>query len=169
MRLLELFDKQVPYKLSQQSEHEYLAEFTVGEVEYAVFMEAYPVRQYLNPEFSKTVGNDNAYEAEMQVFQNSTPRDTVLSVEFIGKSKDIRYGTTKILGTGNQFLVFSTIVKIIQEVASKTRPKWIMFSAEEQSRIKLYHRMIKTLTKNEPLTYRGGYGGEPELNFIARL
>lgn len=169
MRLVELFDKPVQYTLKHISDHEYRAHFIVGEVKYDMSIDCFPVRQYINPEFSKTVGNDTAYDAEKFIIDNSTPRDQIIAVEFIGRRPGQAFGSTTILGTGNQFVVFSTVITAIKEVISKTNPKWVMFSAEEQSRIKLYLRMAKALSKGEPLIYRGGYGGEPDVNFVVRL
>lgn len=56
-------------------------------------------------------------------------------------------GELNMTNTGDEFLVFGTVMAIIQEYMKRYSPNAVTFSAEakEPSRIKLYDRMVKRM------------------------
>ena len=58
--------------------------------------------------------------------------------------------------TGHEFKVFSTVVRIIKDILSKAYEfNVITFTAKESSRIKLYTRMVRALTRNSEWVFAG--------------
>ena len=53
--------------------------------------------------------------------------------------------TTKIIGTGNEYVVFSTILQIMREMLQSYSVTQLVFSAAEPSRQKLYNRLVSKL------------------------
>jgi len=168
MRLLELFDRVLPYEVKQTSPHEFDATFAVENIKYHVHIELQQVYAFLNPEFYRTIGNDAAFEAEKEILDDSFRDDEIIAVEFTATTPGSRPSTDP-TGTRNEFLVFSTIVNIIKEIIRKVSPKWVMCSGDSPARAKLYYRMIKTLTRSNPIAYTGGYGGDTDINLIGKL
>jgi hypothetical protein len=60
-------------------------------------------------------------------------------VEFTGNA------TTKIIGTRNEYKVFSTIINIMREMLQTRYVTQLEFSAAEPSRVKLYKRLVSRL------------------------
>jgi hypothetical protein len=58
--------------------------------------------------------------------------------------------TQQITGKGDAYRVFSTVSNAITDYARKYKPKFITFTSsfEEQSRIKLYDRLVNSAIKN---------------------
>jgi hypothetical protein len=54
-------------------------------------------------------------------------------------------GTTKIINTGNEIKVFSTVVQIMQNMLKLYNIETLYFTAEEPSRQKLYNRLVDRL------------------------
>ena len=80
------------------------------------------------------------------------------SFEFFLRGSD--HGGYSVTGTGNEFKVFSTVVKIVKIFLNELKRdgvefKRIKFQATktEPSRIKLYEKLVKTLTKKYNLSY----------------
>lgn len=88
-----------------------------------------------------------------------------ISVQFCelerNSERNCRYDITN---SGNHIKVFSTVVSIMREVIEEFRPILIHFTAEEDSRKKLYMRMVKSLVPSWKL-YTGGEDGEEMLVF----
>ena len=59
--------------------------------------------------------------------------------------------TTGITGSGNEFLVFSTVIDILKSFIKKEKPNAILFSAKEPSRVKLYDTFVKRNFKNKTI------------------
>ena len=160
MRLLELFDKPLPYTIEQHSQFDYEAFFDVGDTAYNVSMELYPVFEYITPKEVET-----SYESASKVFQhiidNSTKDDWIMIVQFQDDE-----GNTNVTGKGNQFLVFGSVFHIITTVMNAREPKWLMMSAEEPNRARLYDRMIRRYVGNNILRYNSPYG---EHNFMVQV
>lgn len=72
------------------------------------------------------------------------------------KENKIKSGIT---GTGDELLIFSTVLKIIDKFIKEKNYPNISFSAEEPSRKKLYDRMIKILSS------KYGYKLDKALNY----
>lgn len=60
------------------------------------------------------------------------------------------YPTHTITGTGHAYEVFSTVVDILKDFIETEQPKRIEFAAEEDSRQKLYARIIKRVPQFAP-------------------
>lgn len=67
-------------------------------------------------------------------------------VEFTGNA------TTKIIGTRNEYKVFSTIINIMREMLQTRYVTQLEFSAAEPSRVKLYKRIVSRLLPSWKLT-----------------
>lgn len=147
MRLVELFDKPLPYTLEQHSQLDYEAFFDVGDTAYNVSMELYPVFEYITPTEIETT-----YESASKIYQhivdNSTHDDWLMIVQFQDDE-----GNTNVTGKGNQFIVFSSVFHIIRTVMDAREPKWLMMSATESNRVRLYDRMIRRYVGNNILKY----------------
>jgi len=70
--------------------------------------------------------------------------EIVVEISFVLESQA---GTPDITGTGDEFLVFGTVLTIIRQYLSAKPPPYIAFNAKEKSRIKLYDRLSRLLTK----------------------
>jgi hypothetical protein len=80
------------------------------------------------------------------------------SFEFFLRGSD--HGGYSVTGTGNEFKVFSTVVKIVKIFLNELKREGVEFkrikfyaSKTEPSRIKLYEKLVKTLTKKYNLNY----------------
>jgi hypothetical protein len=81
-----------------------------------------------------------------------------------------------ITGTGNAALVFSATAKCFEMFVNKEKPKIVVFSADEPSRIRLYDRFAKMITsklpyklsKDENLAYEIGVMGSKVYIFVRR-
>lgn len=60
---------------------------------------------------------------------------------------DHRYGLTK---TGHAFTVFATLVAIMKEFVSKTSPRRMFFTGNEESRIRVYRRLCRMASTIDP-------------------
>lgn len=160
MRLFELFDKPLQYTLEQRSRFDYEAFFDVKGWQYNLGMEIYPVHEYFTP-------RDLAqhYGEALQVFEyvvnNSTKDDWIMIAQFQDEE-----GNTHVTGKGNQFLVFGTVGHILKTVIDAREPKWLMMSAAELNRARLYDKMIRRYLSNEILKYESP---GRDVNLMVRL
>lgn len=87
------------------------------------------------------------------------PNDPSLAeLEFNKMMPRERIGTSKITGTGEQFLVFATVLDIAQDYAKRHPTTTIEFGADttEPSRVKLYTKMVNRLAPNATMELDGG-------------
>ncbi len=130
MRLLELFDKHAPYEWSSMMGIQ-AATFKVEDVPYLVaFM----------PFAANFLGDSTSllpqkYETTMgAMIANYTEGDLVSG--------------NYLLGTGNEFLVFSTAIKIFEEFLQKEQPEAFAVAAlVSEGRDKTYAKMAKRLAR----------------------
>jgi len=129
MKVYEVFNKKVDWEYAaEQVDWEYAAEqagavvakFVVGKYEYEVTIDE-----------SMT---DGVYNIEF----------TLDYIDSVYNVDDSRYNVS---GTGNEFLVFATVIDITQDFIAKKHPRGITFSAKEESRMKLYSRFLKQAPK----------------------
>ena len=64
-------------------------------------------------------------------------------VAFSSSAKGHEYGSYGIINSGKAYTIFATIMEIINDWIKQMNPEMLMFTAEGNSRIKLYERMIK--------------------------
>lgn len=66
-------------------------------------------------------------------------------IDFMAKitDKGKSYYTIDLTKSGNAFRVFATVLSIIRKSVAELHPKYLVFSAKEPSRQKLYQRFIK--------------------------
>lgn len=123
MLLNELFDKPLPYKWSVKRNRVWYGTFEIGEMPYLV-------RFYDMYDDGKV---EVSFRSERKIDLNARKED-------------------KLLGTGNEFVIFSTIVNMIREYIS-SNPKcsviWFSGNNSEPSRIKLYNRLCKVFGNQE--------------------
>ena len=123
--------------------------------------------QFLTEVFDKTVDynivKDNKYfrRAEFQIGDKS------YSVLMFGEGEldsiiwDISFGlttggfsTNDITNTGDEYLVFATVGKIIMGSIDAKNMDFISFSAKEPSRVKLYNRFARKLANGRKIETR---------------
>ena len=102
----------------------------------------------------KWIANDPAYvRATFKVNDLQYAIHCIKEITYIKNSIwDIAFGLNTFHGpkynithTGNEYIVFATIVDIIKEFIVDHNPDVITFSAEEPNRLALYRRMVNTL------------------------
>ena len=133
--LTELFDKTVPYVWKEAKINATLvAEFNIGEFSYQVLFR---------------VVSGTRYEVAFLIEYNKP-------IKRGSKIHKVKQRSFNITGTGNQYLVFTTVMKIIEDFLGKVKPTSLEWSADkdEDSRISLYGSM---LTRLESRINRIGY------------
>lgn len=133
--LTELFNAVSPFKWVKSTKTHAMAKFKVGDIGYDV-------------DFSAGLGNDWEF-----IFQAVVQK----SVRRIGTGKTtIPQKTFKLTGTRSEFIVFATIMKILEEFIVEYKPDSVTWSADksEESRISLYQML---LTKFKPKLGALGY------------
>jgi len=60
------------------------------------------------------------------------------------------FGMWRITGTGNEFQVFSGVIKCFDDYLKTNSPKYIVFDAHEPSRVKLYSKFANLFSKRYP-------------------
>ena len=127
MKLIEALGSPVPYKWKIQNNRAWKSEFSVGELKYE-------------------------YKAEKRGAD-------VWTIMFVSVTKldhgELDY-KENITGSGSEFKVFATVVKMTTEFMDTMDPNGIMFSAEETSRARLYDRFAKQLAKKYDMKYNSG-------------
>lgn len=160
MRLFELFNNPVQYTLEQHNQFDYEAFFDIKDWQYNLGMELYPVHEYITPkDLAEHFGE--ALEVFEYVVNNSTKDDWIMIAQFQDEE-----GNTHITGKGNQFLVFGTVGHILKTVIDAREPKWLLMSAAELNRARLYDRMIRRYLSNTIFHYESPVG---DTNFMVQL
>lgn len=124
MPLREGFDHPLPYTWASQSWNRSTAEFQAGELTYrVVFMH------------SDTLSNDrDLYACEFHAEVN-------------GKK------TVDVVGTGLAFSVLATVTAIMLDFLQTQKPDALAFTAEGESRIRLYRTLMRKLAGRLPAGY----------------
>jgi len=125
MHIFELFDSPKSYSWRIKKNTAWYGEFEVGELKYIVV-------------FSRS-RSKNIWTIAFQLDRQSAQQ--------INKRSD------GITGSGNAVQVFSTFLKMLDDLIAEVKPKEIQFIGEGESRNKLYHRMFSKI-KNYKLTSR---------------
>ncbi len=120
MQILELFDKKAPW-----SEVKYLGGI-------APFAEAM---------FSI---DEDIFEV---IIHMHSPDERIADVSFSKRRPGRFLGDYGITGTGNEYLVFATVIDIVQHYVDKMQLNGINFGANESSRAKMYKALIARLCK----------------------
>ena len=134
MRLVELFNKVADWEWeSLPGTMQNTAVFSVEEYTY------------------KVTFDDNVYAgSDPDIMPYITMEDPLIT-DVIFSLKGARQQTgkypTDITGSGNEFIVFSTVKNIINEYMNKHSPDYLHFEAQQPSRKKLYRRFVKNLSK----------------------
>lgn len=74
------------------------------------------------------------------------------NIDFTQRNKVTATHTYGITRTGNQYKIFATIIDIILNFKTIHNDAELVFVAIEPSRVKLYNRMVNTLTKKYNMT-----------------
>ena len=82
----------------------------------------------------------------------------VYEVQFRNRTKSDAVSITK---TGDEFRVFATVMKITEDVVKKSNPEGLYFTAKEQSRRKLYEKLIKRFASKIGYELTGS-GNDPD-------
>lgn len=144
MRIDELFDKKVQWKwLVSPAEGEDIstAAFTVSGKTYTV--------DFFISNLESFVEVHGGLPLEVQELLKRDP-DVVDAAFYLQKAGGGQ--TWELTGTGNQFLVLSTVINIIETFMSMSRGsgvEYLHLSAKEPSRQKLYDRLVSKLPHNK--------------------
>lgn len=124
--LFETLDSIVPFTWVYQDEQTWKAIFSINDLKYAV-----------------VIGQDE---------ENSVVWDVTF---FLINRPDNIKNIYDLTGTGNAFLVLSTVVDILKEFVTKNKDAVykIIFTAKEPSRQRVYDRMVRILSKSLPGTW----------------
>jgi hypothetical protein len=165
-KLNELLDEPVKYRAGLPGEYE----FEIGNYIYSV---AYTENDLLRsiadeilPNLIQKVIEENGYELAIDysdtfeeylegLTENSS--EVTFGIDDIHHTMSDKFGIT---GTGNQFTIFSTVIDIIKNelLAHDIDSYFVHFSAEEESRRKLYQMLSKKLSKDlRDWVYLGSY------------
>ena len=118
------------------------------------------LQQYINELFDTDVDikvntedfSTVIYEFEIDGIKfefNANNENGTWEIIFSGKKR-----STGITGTGNAPQVFAGIAKCTDMFLKKYKPIEFYFSAKERSRVKLYKRFSKVITKKYPYVFR---------------
>lgn len=130
MRLNEIFKSKIDWMIEENTPSYFSAEFYISRHLYRF------IAQYLeNPD---DIDDDPTWYIE---FGQHDPQDPTNSTNF------------GITNTGNQYLVFSTIIDIMRFFIKSHNPAQLLCSAEEKSRQSLYLKMFKTLLPTWDIDY----------------
>jgi hypothetical protein len=138
MLLTEIFDQPAAWKILYQSDTELEVTFGIKDMRYVVRI------------LAEIDENDNI----------EIP--STWSVEFVTLNPDDELGedgNADITGTGNQHIVFSTLVNILQNFIKQYNPDIVNFGAREANRFKLYQHLIKRVVPTWKSTTSGIAGG----------
>lgn len=126
-----------------------------------LFDNYYPFGLYISRAYSKTYtftsSTAGRYFVYFNYFKEYTP-ELVDLWEVSFEQEDEGY---KLTGTGDEFKVMSTIIKIIQKFVKEEDPTHIMFSASKievhrgkyTNRVRIYKAMVDKFAKAEGYTY----------------
>lgn len=115
-----------------------------------IFNQMVSYNQIEDGEFSKRYRfniADNTYEVHLDKMSENR---WVVSFYYIDKSKDSIFNKIyNINRTGNSFLVFSNVIKIVKDFIIEYKPEIITFASDnnEISRIKLYDSIVRRIGK----------------------
>lgn len=129
--LVELFNTIAPFKWTKSTPMQCTAKFTVDD-------STYVVQFYAN--------NKEATEWDL-AFEART-RSTIPARGLRGPKNIIRQSYA-LTGTGNQYLVFATVMKLMEDFLKEYKPKLLKWNADksEESRISLYGTMLNRFKK----------------------
>lgn len=98
----------------------------------------------------------NGKEYRLEIALEKSYRQTIAhpTFEIVNPDIDRPLGITN---TGDSFLVLSKVVKILYDFVSKNKIDYIVFSAEESSRMSLYNKILEKLIKKYNFPYERLY------------
>jgi hypothetical protein len=134
MKLTEILDKVLSFKVTEDTNEAFFAEFKAGSRE---------IRFYASHD-----------ESENEIDKNHSGEWTIEFSEVVvsqyGSDSRNEYGAT---GSGNELAVFATLKAILKEFIKAKKPGVIKFDADksEGNRVNLYTRLVK---KNIPFGYK---------------
>jgi hypothetical protein len=121
--LRELFDTSSEFEWTSSSSGKWVGEFSVSGYGYRVLFSR-------EEDFTLGVGWDFSFEMDF-----GSGRGVELSGE----------DSVGVLGTGNASLVFGSVLRVLGDFIHRVKPEYLAFSAQEESRRKLYRRMVNSL------------------------
>lgn len=163
MRLFELFNKTADFKWKDSKDPFSIeAVFNIGGEGYEVVFAGYEILDLI-----QELDDDGREVPEWLIeFENNVPDLYDVSFYLSSARKSSQKSSWGITGTGNQYEVFSTVIAIIKDFKKKNPDEeWLHIAAAEESRRKLYDRMIKSLGVRNVYEIIVG----PEKHYLVRL
>lgn len=126
MKLFELFNKGVEITWDEDEEDGYAATFSIGDLQYRFWAE------------------DSATERETLINNEYTESEDYVYTWGVGFSLQSENGTPVYTntGTGNQFLVYTTVFQCIRELMDNNGERALQFDAADSGRQALYRRFV---------------------------
>jgi len=104
------------------------------------------------------------YEFENLISANEEPPENVVEISYgINLGYKVEMGVS---GTGNSIQVFSTVLDIIKTQLNKMNYRFIVFSAKEDSRQKMYDRLARLIANNTQMKLADTFNDEHGKNYI---
>ena len=151
MLLNEIFDKVLDYQGPIVNGGLVMYTFKIGDLNYIV--------KFLDV---KTKFID--YEFENLISSDEEPPENVVEISYgLNLGYKVEMGVS---GTGNSIQVFSTVLDIIQKQLTKMNYRFVVFSAKEESRQKMYDRLSKMIAKNSQMSLVDTFSDETGKNYI---
>jgi hypothetical protein len=160
MKLYELWNEPLPVKWIQKTEYAWEGDFTVGNIPYYIYIfnekQADQKHSLLPPaiyeKYKDILQTEGVWEVEFKIDTNNIDYEQKEKMR-AQRGSDYPFS---ILGTGNAIGVFSTILAALKEFVTQAHPSLIYFEAKEETRVKLYNRLVRqTKMKFEQFKFRG--------------
>lgn len=104
------------------------------------------------------------YEFENLISPNEEPPENVVEISYgINLGYKVEMG---ISGTGNSIQVLSTVLSIIKKQLSKMNYRFVVFSAKEESRQKIYDRLANLIAKDSQMKLADTFQDNEGKNYI---
>lgn len=152
MKLFELFNKTAQYHLHAISDG-WEASFNINSPKYgdivynANFELSSPSSDQASAIYQEQFGVQDWRDVEST--EAAWAAHPAYVVEFlIANATQLGISSFGVSGTGNASMVLSTVIAITQEIVQRSVPVELVFTAAEQSRQKLYNRLIPILSKS---------------------
>ena len=163
MRLLnyitESFNKPYSFTMISQGKDAIEYEFYSGEIKY--------ICSFFRMNGIKKLKNIENYDM-YSIINKNTPFEPSREIDmwimtFIVGDYDI-----DITGTGDAMRIFATIITIAKNAIKKVDPQFLIFTASEPSRIKLYDRIMKNIGRFTKSKHKfiGSYKGVNDTRYI---
>lgn len=130
MKINELFTRPIKWVWAELTSNSAVANFKINDLTYYVYFDFYDFSDFDHSEYDSLYWDVAFYATDK-------------NGDVLGNADD-QYG---LLGTGNSIPVMTTVIDIITKFVQQKSISVLHFSAKEESRKKLYERIVKKLNQ----------------------